>query len=168
MSSPDQRFMDIFMLVIGLLVAIAVGLILIARSVGNSTQREWIREDKVYDQLVAERLRPAGRAALPGEDDAAGAAAPAVAAPVAAPLSGAQVYNQACNSCHGAGIAGAPKLSDKANWSARIAQGKPVLYKHALEGFQGSSGYMPPKGGWTDLSDGEVTSAVDYMVAQSQ
>ena len=33
------------------------------------------------------------------------------------------------------------------------------------EGFQGKAGYMPPKGGRTDLSDQSVLNGVDYMVA---
>ncbi len=69
--------------------------------------------------------------------------------------------------CHGPGIAGAPKLGDKADWGPRIAKGKDTLYKHAIEGFTGSKGVMPPKGGATTLSDDEVKTAVDYMVSQS-
>ena len=68
----------------------------------------------------------------------------------------------------GAGIAGAPKMGDKAAWAARIAQGADTLHTHALQGFQGKGGYMPPKGGRTDLSDQSVINAVDYMVAASQ
>jgi cytochrome c5 len=37
-----------------------------------------------------------------------------------------------------------------------------------LQGFQGKGGYMPPKGGRTDLSDQSVINAVDYMVSASQ
>lgn len=172
MSTHDQRFFDVFILVIGSLVAIAVILIFIARSVGAATQTLWVREYPVYGQGVSERLKPAGSAALPGaagpEETPVAAAVAAKAAPVAAPLSGPQVFNQACNACHGAGIGGAPKNGDKAAWAARIAQGDATLYKHALEGFQGATGFMPAKGGWANLSDGEITAAVDYMVSQSR
>jgi cytochrome c5 len=68
--------------------------------------------------------------------------------------------------CHGAGIAGAPKVGDKAAWAPRIAEGSNVLHQHALQGFQGKSGVMPPRGGNNALSDAEVTAAVDYMAAQ--
>ena len=47
----------------------------------------------------------------------------------------------------------------------RLAQGEDTLHKHALEGYQGKAGFMPPKGGRTDLSDQSVKNAVDYMVA---
>jgi cytochrome c5 len=172
LSTHDQKFFDVFILVIGILVAITVGLIITARSIGAATQTQWVREYPIYDKEVAERLQPAGHVALPGEpgadeQPAAGAVA-ATAAPVAAPLSGPQVFNQACNACHGAGIGGAPKFGDKAAWAPRIAQGVDTLHKHALEGFQGKSGVMPQKGGWVNLSDAEITAAVDYMVSQSK
>ena len=171
MSSHDKQFMDLFSLIIGILVAIAVGLIVLALIIGSNTQLKAVHEDPAYEQQVNERLQPFGRAALPGEVAAASEAAPAAAAapaPVAAPLSGPQVFNQACNACHGAGIGGAPKFGDKAAWAPRIAQGMDTLHKHALQGFQGKAGVMPPKGGWVNLSDGEITAAVDYMVSKSR
>ena len=96
-------------------------------------------------------------------------AAPAASAPVAGAVvasadTGKKAYDTACFACHGAGIAGAPKLGDKAAWSARISQGAPVLYEHAIKGFQGKAGVMPPKGG-SALPDADVKAAVDYMVA---
>lgn len=86
----------------------------------------------------------------------------------AGPASGQAVFAQTCAACHAAGIVGAPKLGDKAAWGPRIAQGKNVLYTHALQGFTGKTGTMPPKGGNTTLADADVKSAVDYMVAQAQ
>jgi cytochrome c5 len=68
---------------------------------------------------------------------------------------------------HAAGVAGAPKPGDKADWGPRIAKGKDLLYKHALEGFTGEKGMMPARGGSTTLSDDDVKSAVDYMVSRS-
>ncbi|MET0981061.1 MAG: c-type cytochrome, partial [Telluria sp.] len=100
------------------------------------------------------------------------AAAPAPAAPAAAPAvasadAGKALYNSACIACHGAGIAGAPKLADKANWAPRIKQGTEVLYEHAIKGFQGKAGVMPPKGG-ASAPDADVKAAVDFMVASSR
>jgi cytochrome c5 len=37
-----------------------------------------------------------------------------------------------------------------------------------LQGFQGKSGVMPPKGGNTALGDADVKAAVDYMAAQAK
>ena len=82
--------------------------------------------------------------------------------------SGQDTYGKACVVCHGAGVAGAPKLGDKGDWGPRIAQGNDTLYKHALEGYTGKKGMMPPKGGNTALADADVKAAVDYMVAQGK
>ena len=89
------------------------------------------------------------------------AAAPAVAQVAAAtPGRGKQVYDQTCQVCHAAGIAGAPKAGDKAAWAPRIKQGLDTLHASALKG----KGAMPVKGGNTSLTDADVKAAVDYMV----
>lgn len=95
---------------------------------------------------------------------AATAAAPAAAPAIASADAGKKAYDSACIACHGAGIAGAPKFGDKAAWTARLGQGANVMYEHAIKGFQGKAGFMPPKGGST-LPDAEIKAAVDYMVA---
>lgn len=104
---------------------------------------------------------------MPASETGSSSAAPAADSSQSVAGAGKAVYDKSCALCHGAGIAGAPKLGDKADWSARIAQGKPTLYKHAIEGYTGTKGVMPPKGGATALSDDEVKSAVDYMAAQA-
>jgi cytochrome c5 len=81
-------------------------------------------------------------------------------------MPGDQVFQQVCQACHGAGVAGAPKAGDKAAWAPRLAEGADTLHKHAIAGYQGKSGFMPPKGGRTDLTDKSVMNAVDYMVSQ--
>ena len=43
-----------------------------------------------------------------------------------------------------------------------------TLYEHAIKGFMGEAGLMPPKGGRVDLSDDDVRASVDYMVLKSQ
>ena len=98
---------------------------------------------------------------------AAPAPAPEAPAPVAENDVGKGVYNKTCALCHAANVAGAPKPGDKADWGPRIAQGKDVLYKHALEGFTGAKGAMPARGGSTTLTDDEVKAGVDYMVGLS-
>lgn len=109
-----------------------------------------------------------------GKQEATSAApaapAPAVAAAPAVVENhpGEGPYKQVCALCHGGGVAGAPKTGDKAAWAPRIAQGNDTLYKHAIEGFTGQAGMMPPKGGGTGLSDEQVKLAVDFMVAKAQ
>lgn len=96
------------------------------------------------------------------------AASPAPAPAVADNAAGKSVYGKVCAMCHAAGVAGAPKPGDKADWGPRIAQGNDVLYKHAIEGYTGAKGMMPPRGGSAALTDDEVKSAVDYMVGLSR
>lgn len=94
--------------------------------------------------------------------------APASQAPaVASSADGAAIYAKACVTCHGAGLAGAPKLGDAADWGPRIAQGEALLLEHSIKGFTGKKGMMPPRGGFMNLSDEEMRAAVDYMVSQS-
>ncbi len=81
---------------------------------------------------------------------------------------GKATYDSSCSACHAQGVAGAPKFGDKEAWAERIAQGADTMYKHAIEGFQGKAGVMPPKGGFTNLSDDDVKAAVDYMVENAQ
>lgn len=79
---------------------------------------------------------------------------------------GKAVYTQSCRMCHDTGTLNAPRLGDKSAWEARIAQGKDVLYQHAVNGFTGKVGTMPPKGG-SNATDSEVKLAVDYMISQA-
>ncbi|KAA3624485.1 MAG: cytochrome c5 family protein [Proteobacteria bacterium] len=81
---------------------------------------------------------------------------------------GGDVFQQACAMCHTTGVAGAPKVGDIPAWENRIAQGAEMLYNHAINGFQGEAGLMPPKGGNMSLSDDDVRAAVDHMVNQSR
>ena len=169
--SQDQKFFDIYSLVIGGLAVVSLAIFVIAIDMSEKTQGVYTREAPEYKAAVLERIRPVGQVYLPGDDLSASAAVVAVAAepePVAAALSGPQVYNSACLACHGAGVGGAPILGDADQWAGRIAQGMDTLVGHAIEGYQGELGYMPPKGGRLDLSDDEVTAAVEYMVAESQ
>lgn len=90
------------------------------------------------------------------------------APPPVAVAGGEGVYTRVCSLCHAGGLAGAPTFGDKAAWAPRIAQGNAILYKHAIEGFAGAKGMMPPRGGNASLTDDEVKSAVDYMVAKAR
>src|SRR5207248_2280708 len=89
------------------------------------------------------------------------------AGPAKGTLAGDAVYGQVCKTCHEAGLAGAPKMGDKGAWGPRIAQGQSTVEQHAVAGFQGKTGVMPPKGGNADLSDNEVARAVVFMANQA-
>ena len=81
---------------------------------------------------------------------------------------GRSVWVENCATCHAFGVAGAPLATDASKWEPRVAKGREMLYRHALEGFYGpGSTMMPARGGNDALSDEQVTAAVDYMVRLS-
>lgn len=115
--------------------------------------------------VVAAAPQGAAPAAAPSADVlAAVAAANKGAAPAAAPATAAgavpALYTQACAVCHVAGVAGAPKLGDKANWAPRVAMGVNALTASVIKG----KGAMPPRGGSTG-SDADIKAVVQYMVS---
>ncbi len=127
---------------------------------------KWVQEQKA--KMPAPALTPVAQqapaqAAAPQPQQVA--AAQAAGAPAAAAAGkgadGKATYDSACTVCHGTGVAGAPKLGDKAAWAPRVKQGKDTLYATALKG----KGAMPPKGGNAALSDEAVKAAVDHMLA---
>jgi cytochrome c5 len=92
---------------------------------------------------------------------------PAAKAPAqkpAAAADGKKVFDSTCTACHSTGVAGSPKLGDKAAWAPRVKQGVDALVQSALKG----KGAMPPKGGNAALSDADIRAAVEFMVSQSK
>jgi len=79
---------------------------------------------------------------------------------VAAAPDGAKVYSAGCNVCHAAGVAGAPKLGDKAAWAPRITLGIDALTASVIKG----KGAMPPRGAVANATDAELRAAVGYML----
>jgi cytochrome c5 len=129
-------------------------------------------EPKVPAGAATTAAAPVSAAPAAAAPAAAAPAAPApAAAPAAAPATqaaaaggaGEALYKQACVACHAAGVAGAPKLGDKAAWAPRLQQGLPALVQSAIKG----KGAMPPKGG-SSASEQDVRAAVEYLVNASK
>ncbi|HEY7638317.1 MAG TPA: c-type cytochrome [Steroidobacteraceae bacterium] len=160
----DKKFFDTFLLVLGILVGIAIILYVLARVVASDTQVAEVQASPEMKRAINDRIKPYAKVAVSGQDNSA-LEPPKPAAAATADLAGEEVFKQTCTACHGAGVAGAPKYGDAAAWAPRVAKGIDTLHKHALEGFQGQAGFMPPKGGATTLSDKSITNAVDYMVS---
>lgn len=79
---------------------------------------------------------------------------------------GRTVWLGTCKNCHATGFASAPPVTKLSAWRMRLAKERSVLHEHAIEGFYGEDyAHMPPRGGNESLTDAEVMSAVDYMVA---
>lgn len=173
LSKSDQSFMRQFSWLIAGLAVLTVALITLGWTIYNHEPKE--TNPNAAKQL-AERLAPVGavysgntgRAAIAA---AAEAAAKAAAAQVAygGTTDGKTIYGNLCHSCHTAGVAGAPKLGDKAAWAPRLAQGMATLIKHATEGYHGPDGnFMPPKGGNPALTDAQVKAAVTWITDQAK
>lgn len=182
-SDEDATFKRTLIGVLGALVIVSVVLMYFSNAIGDDEPTE---EEK---QAIAERIAPVGQVKVaPATEPVAASAAsehvpsaqsrPAPTLAENAPASDAEnaspddkgkaVYDGSCFACHTSGVAGAPKLGDKAAWEPRVAQGMETLVARAIQGFQGQSGIMPPKGGRADLSDADVKAAVMYMVEQSR
>jgi cytochrome c5 len=122
-------------------------------------------------QMPAPAAAEAAPAATPAPSAVTTAAAPAPTTAAPAPAAattvaagtGEALYKQACAACHVAGVAGAPKLGDKAAWAPRVATGLDALTATVIKG----KGAMPPKGGST-ASDADIKAAVQYMLAAVQ
>jgi cytochrome c5 len=78
-------------------------------------------------------------------------------------LSGKEVVEATCASCHASGAQNAPKIGDRQAWSKRASQGLSSLTSHALKGIR----QMPSHGGSLKLSELEISRAITYMVNQS-
>ncbi len=155
-------------------VALIVGLYLLVQLAMHAyAGRSQKNEPAMSDEAVKKRIAPVAQVAMdpnaPATPAPAATPGPAVAAAptkIAAGASGSgkSTYDAVCAVCHGAGVAGAPKLGDKAAWAPRLKQGVAAMHASAIKG----KGAMPPKGGNPSLSDADVSAAVDYMVSTAK
>jgi len=110
------------------------------------------RKPPADEEAVAARILPVARVEL--------AATGTGGAKVS--KTGEELVNGTCAACHTAGVAGAPKIGDKAVWAPRLAQGLAALVKSATAGKNA----MPPKGG-ADVTALELTRAIIFMANKS-
>jgi len=156
-------------MVIAFLMVVTLGLILFAVYLHGHLPGT---PNPIETQRTEARIAPAGDVYAGASGEAAKAAAEAAAKAAAASqvaydgtLDGSIIYGNLCAGCHKSGAGGAPKL-DAAGLGARASQGKDTLYKHAIEGYTGSAGVMPAKGGNPALTDEQVKVTVDWMLDQ--
>lgn len=171
MNQQDRNVIKTLSITIGILAFLAIVIWFIAGQVASTDQRT--EQDRAALQLAqsATRLAPVGKVVLTGSDaasndDQQNGNPPVVATEV---LAGADVVNNHCSICHGnPGIPGSPKIGIQADWQPRYDQGFDTLLDHAINGFTGSSGVMPARGGVADLSDGSIRNAVLSMLNDSE
>ncbi|WP_263081837.1 c-type cytochrome [Endozoicomonas sp. Mp262] len=116
--------------------------------------------DEISRKEIAERIAPVGKACETDQECAKNAGVIASSSS-SGPRSGEQVFNQFCTACHTPGLLNAPKINDKATWSARMDElgGFDKLLSNAINGI----GSMPAKGTCMNCSDDEISSAIEYM-----
>ena len=139
-SSPIKTWQQLLIVIVaaGLVPIVVIAMLALLVTSGK-------KGENADAKAVVERIRPVGSVQIAG--------------PRAA-LSGEQVYEQVCKTCHGPGLAGAPKFGDKAAWTKVLAQGEQTVFAHAIQGIRA----MPAKGGNPELPDSEVHAAVVHMV----
>ena len=185
MSKADDVFWREFGVVLILLTMFGFAMYFLANAVGGRAYAKMVGNP----DAIAERIAPFGQsrigdpagqappqvaaAALPANtaaaqttpdthQDTTGSASQMAATGVAA---GEDIYQTACSVCHLNGLAGAPKLDDKAAWESRFTQegGMDGLVKSVTLG----KGAMPPKGGFMHLTEEDLRNAVSFMLGEA-
>ena len=171
-TSTDSVFLKRFAIMIAMLAVLVVLLVVLSSCL---YERNPAMPNADHEKFVAERIAPVGgvyagdtgRAAMQAAQEAAKSAAASQVA-YGGTTDGKTIYTSLCHSCHDSGVAGAPKVGDKPEWAARVAEGLETLDKHAIDGYTGKTGVMPARGGNPSLSDEQVKAAVAWMVDQSK
>lgn len=155
MSEHDKALVKSFAGVLSVLVVVAIGFYFVADMV--TSEKDDAGPNPRMEARILENIKPVGEVNV-GD-------VPAAAAPVAAagPRSGKDVYNGSCMGCHSTGVAGAPKVGDKAAWSPRVAKGVDGLLTTATNGLNA----MPPKGTCAACSEEELKGAIEYMLKET-
>ncbi len=160
----DNQFATTLMTIMGVLIALTVFLIIIANILMPGTDYS---DDSLVQGSVEERIKPIGVLAIAGvtpvNASEGGENTNVAANDTGASKSPADLYT-ACAACHDSGVLNAPKLGDKAGWTARLSKGADTLYANAINGIGG----MPAKGGRADYSDDDIKVVVDYMLESVQ
>lgn len=168
----DQIFFKNFSIVVAILALLMVVFLVAALILGGTIS---YGDDSAKAEKISDRTAPVGNVRTEGEpvpeevaaasesDKSSAATGDSEDAPP-----GKSTYESVCIACHSGAMADIPALGDAEAWAPRIEKGMDTLYKHAIEGFQGDSMMMPPKGGDSSLSDEQVKAAVDYMVENSK
>jgi cytochrome c5 len=171
-TSTDRTFLKYFAILIAFLGVVAIGLGALGMYVAHSNPP---MKDPGYRASQVARIAPVGgvyagdtgqAAMLAAQEAAKQAAASQVA--YGGTTDGKTIFDQLCHACHVSGAGGSPKISDKAAWAPRVAEGLDTLVRHAIEGYTGNTGFMPPKGGNPALTDEQVRATVEWMLTQVQ
>ncbi len=149
-SENQNHFVKVFIGVLIALTVFSVFCAVLARSLdpGNTP------DDKILRAALLERIKPV--ASVNTSEADIQTAAVATAAP--AELTAEEMVATGCAACHQAGVAGAPKIDDDAEWAKRREAGLEALVASVING----KGGMPPRAG-TQYTDEQLTLAVQQL-----
>lgn len=140
---------------------VARAVVFMANKAGAKFEEPKVIGVAATDAAAAAAASPAAMpAAMPTAAAAATTASAVAKAATPVADAGKALYESACQACHAAGVAGSPKLGDKAAWAPRLVAGVDGLTASVVKG----KGAMPAKGG-SAASEAEIKAAVQYMVA---
>ena len=157
----DSDFYKIFGWISAIIIGLSIFIAILSNVFSSYSANQSDNYKKEIQELINSRTAPTGAINL--------ASNPTIIpqiqlAPVSSKiLSGEEVYNAVCMSCHTSGAAGSPMIGNRQQWAERISEGKEHLYEQAINGV----GVMTAKGGVPTLSDAEVKAAVDYIISKS-
>ena len=134
---------------LGLAAFVGLGFLVVEKPAALNAMTEKVTKPIVA--AAAKVLAPIGKVEV--KEASAGAAA----------RTGEEVYASGCGTCHDGGIAGAPKIDDKATWETRLSGGFTALVASAING----KGGMPARGGNPDNTDSEMELAVSHMIKKA-
>ena len=160
MTATSNKELPISLIAVGgLLAAVALVYLVVYTVAADGFGKNMDRVLAAIDDNIEQRIRP-----VVTLDDILGAEQSGMVAEpgdsvTKSPL---DLYNGACMACHAAGVAGAPKLSDKSAWESRMTNGIDGLLATAIAG----KGAMPPRGG-SAYSDDEIRQVINYMLIET-
>jgi cytochrome c5 len=160
MKDQDSIFFKNFSIMLAALIVLTIILII----VGNVYHEKVLGRDVMSEDrtAVAAMIKPVAQV------NTGGAMVEEVEAVVAVAFDGStdgeMIYQNVCSACHATGAGGAPKL-ETAAWTDRMATGMDAMVNNAINGYMGTAGFMPAKGGRADLSDEQVKATVEFMTS---
>ena len=159
-KATDGDFWRIFAIISVIIVALAIFIAILSNVFASYSSSGDDNYKAELHSSTDQRTKPSGKINLQSNPTIKQTSKPLVVASKA--LSGKEVYNAACVSCHASGAAGAPMTGNQDQWADRTSKGNDALYASAINGI----GVMPAKGGISTLSDEEVKLAVDYLISE--
>jgi len=155
-DKEDKDVLAKFITVLGVLVLIAVISFLVARLASTVDHNRTAGADTdEFAQMQLDKINQ--RIAAVGKV----VAGEIPSGPVV--RSGKEITEAICNSCHTAGVLGAPKMGEAGDWATRMTAGLDAVVTAAING----KGNMPARGGDGSLRDDDVRKAVIYMLNES-